>query len=312
MLVSTNEAKTNLELENDALQELLDMDGGVGEGFMDASYSENEAINEWKEFLADDRVNLLTEYIQNESSREVLDRWGPGPHQIRLDLEFPEDKDSQQQSRAPTRYITIELAPLHMMPHTIHFFLEQVSHRLWEGCSFLFNTGHIILAGSFSADDPSKDNTDRFENAKLSKLAFQEYHDSYPHDQYTIGFAGRPGGKAFYINTRNNTHIHGPGGQKHHDLEEEADPCFAKVVDGFDTLEIMEGRTPKDGRTERRISIKSTTIISMSDRANGRNFKNTTRVGAAPAEAADIMDAAAINPPNVSSSSGGILYENHT
>lgn len=36
---------------------------------------------------------------------------------------------------------------------------------------------------------------------------------------------------------RNNTIGHGPGGQKNHELAEYADPCFAKVVDGFDALE---------------------------------------------------------------------------
>lgn len=36
-----------------------------------------------------------------------------------------------------------------------------------------------------------------------------------------------------------NTQAHGPGGQHQHDLEEYADSCFAKVVDGFDTLEMV-------------------------------------------------------------------------
>ncbi len=37
------------------------------------------------------------------------------------------------------------------------------------------------------------------------------YFDSYPHEKYTLGFAGRGGGNAFYINTENNTMTHGPG-----------------------------------------------------------------------------------------------------
>ena len=37
----------------------------------------------------------------------------------------------------------------------------------------------------------------------------------------------------------NNTQAHGPGGQHQHELEEFADPCFAKVVDGFETLEMI-------------------------------------------------------------------------
>ena len=37
----------------------------------------------------------------------------------------------------------------------------------------------------------------------------------------------------------NNTESHGPGGQHQHHLEEFADPCFAKVVDGYETLEMI-------------------------------------------------------------------------
>lgn len=57
--------------------------------------------------------------------------------------------------------------------------------------------------------------------------------------QFTLGFTGRPGGPDFYINKMNNTEAHGPGGQHQHHLEEFADPCFAKVIDGFDTLEMV-------------------------------------------------------------------------
>lgn len=37
----------------------------------------------------------------------------------------------------------------------------------------------------------------------------------------------------------NNTEAHGPGGQHQHHLEEFADSCFATVVDGFETLEMI-------------------------------------------------------------------------
>ena len=46
----------------------------------------------------------------------------------------------------------------------------------------------------------------------------------------------------------NNTVSHGPGGQHQHHLEEFADPCFAKVIDGFETLEMIYGEyTYPDG-----------------------------------------------------------------
>lgn len=47
------------------------------------------------------------------------------------------------------------------------------------------------------------------------------------------------GGPDFYINKVDNTVAHGPGGQFHHELEEFADACFARVVDGFETLRNM-------------------------------------------------------------------------
>ena len=37
----------------------------------------------------------------------------------------------------------------------------------------------------------------------------------------------------------NNTEAHGPGGQHQHHLEEFADPCFAKVIDGHETLDMI-------------------------------------------------------------------------
>ena len=67
-------------------------------------------------------------------------------------------------------------------------------------------------------------------------MPFQEYHDDYPHKRFTVGFAGRPGGPDFYINKVNNSENHGPGGQSHHDLHEEADPCFATLVGGIPIL----------------------------------------------------------------------------
>merc|ERR1719242_284964 len=71
----------------------------------------------------------------------------------------------------------------------------------------------------------------------LDEVLFQEFHKDFPHHQWTLGFAGRPGGPDFYINKIDNTENHGPGGQDHYDLYEEADPCFGRIVDGFDVLE---------------------------------------------------------------------------
>ena len=51
--------------------------------------------------------------------------------------------------------------------------------------------------------------------------------------------AGRPGGPDFYISTVDNTLNHGPGGQGQYTLKNEADPCFAKVVQGVEVVEAI-------------------------------------------------------------------------
>jgi hypothetical protein len=57
---------------------------------------------------------------------------------------------------------------------------------------------------------------------------------NFPHKKYTLGYAGRPGGPDFYVSTQDNTLNHGPGGQTSYEEASEADPCFAKVVPGFE------------------------------------------------------------------------------
>lgn len=59
-------------------------------------------------------------------------------------------------------------------------------------------------------------------------LAFQEYSEKFPHKQFTLGYAGRPGGPAFYISTVDNTHNHGPGSQG---SRTEADGIIGKLLD---------------------------------------------------------------------------------
>jgi cyclophilin family peptidyl-prolyl cis-trans isomerase len=46
-------------------------------------------------------------------------------------------------------------------------------------------------------------------------------------------------GPDFYINSQNNTWQHGYGRQAHHALDNEADPCFAKVVEGRDVVDAL-------------------------------------------------------------------------
>jgi len=176
-----------------------------------------------------DRVHVLRKHMQREAHREVIERFGPGPHKVAIDVQVPYGDGNVKQFKAET--IMMELAPLRLMPHAVHLFLEQIYHGLWNGCDFVINGIHVLQAGP--GDDKQ---LEAFQHSQLDVLSFQEYHKEFPHEKYTVGFAGRPGGPDFYINKRDNTEYHGPYGQPGYDLEEEADPCFGRIVSGFDTL----------------------------------------------------------------------------
>ena len=157
---------------------------------------------------------------------------------------------------------TIEMAPLEEMPHAVHLFMEQVAHKLWDNGWFYLNGPHVFQAGPQVPDDEeyekllAKGGDERalalkpFKDLQLDSLAFPEYSDKFPHLPWTLGLTGRPGGPDFYINKVDNVKTHGPGGQTHHDLVEHADPCFAKIISGMDTIAIMANsptiRTPDD------------------------------------------------------------------
>lgn len=142
----------------------------------------------------------------------------------------------------------VQMASLDSMPHAVHLFLEQVSHRLWNRGWFYINGPHVMQAGpqaDFSRVIDKEEIDERklaltpFRELQLDSLAFPEYSEDFPHEPYTLGFTGRPGGPDWYINKVDNTEAHGPGGQFHHELEEFADSCFAKVIDGFDVIKTM-------------------------------------------------------------------------
>jgi hypothetical protein len=136
---------------------------------------------------------------------------------------------------------TIELAPLDYVPHSVHVFLEQVSHGLWNNAFFYVNGPHVLQCGPHALNTQvqtaSAAALKPFQDLQLDTLAFPEYSDKFPHVPWTLGFTGRPGGPDWYINKQDNTYGHGPGGQTQHELGDYGDPCFAKVVSGFDTLQ---------------------------------------------------------------------------
>ena len=179
-------------------------------------------------------------------------RFGPGPHFVEFTFVLPSDGDEIEHN------FIVETAPLELMPHAVQLFLEQVAHKLWDNSWFYINGPHVLQAGPMLEEDDSIEE-DTFEadrkkalqpfiDAGLATLAYPEYSDQFRHEKWTLGFTGRPGGPDWYINKQNNTVMHGPGGQYHHDIEEQADPCFAKVIEGFEAVEkIFKEATIEEG-----------------------------------------------------------------
>jgi cyclophilin family peptidyl-prolyl cis-trans isomerase len=163
-----------------------------------------------------------------------------------LELEFP---GSHHLKDGP-HTIVMEMAPLDKMPHSVYMFLEMVDAHLLDGCSFILNAMHVIKAAPLPYDGSSAAAKVRsFAQRGLESVAFREYSPDFPHDPYTVGFAADDS-PSFYINTQDNSDIH------------VGEPCFAKIVAGFDTVKRMEEAPTRNGIWYRqRIGIKKAEIL---------------------------------------------------
>jgi cyclophilin family peptidyl-prolyl cis-trans isomerase len=180
--------------------------------------------------------NQMRDSIQKMSKQRLIEKYGPGPHKVEVQLAF--DPDSLLEGTADR--IVLELAPVEFMPHTVYWFLEQVHHGLYDKCAFHRNANHVIQAGPVGnhLTAPNEGLLKKFIESGFGSVLFQEYSNEYKHYKYTLGLAGRPGGPDFYINMKDNDRLHGPGGQIGSDADD-ADPCFARVVEGFDAVARM-------------------------------------------------------------------------
>jgi cyclophilin family peptidyl-prolyl cis-trans isomerase len=172
---------------------------------------------------------------------------------------FPKLQDTDQDAGR----ILIELAPVNDMPHAVYWFLEQVTHELYNGCSFHRNAGHVMQGGpapNFKSP-PSPRLAQRFKDSRFPSILFQEYSANFPHVKYTMGLAGRPGGPDFYVSTNDNSRLHGPGGQTSYEDPSEADSCFAKIVQGTEIIDRMQLGPVKPGGYK--ALVDNVAIISM-------------------------------------------------
>lgn len=178
----------------------------------------------------------------------------------------------------------MKLHPIEIMPHSVHLFLEQVYHGLWNDCAFVINSPEVIQAGALPRGKDGKtykEKMSEFEEMGLSKVHFQEYNNDYPHKKWTVGFAVRPGGPDFYVNMMDNTKVHGPGGQTHYSVNEEADPCFGEIVEGQDTLEKMYSLSADDNNfkpfLKKQVHITKATILGMEEKLAGADEHHVPR-----------------------------------
>jgi hypothetical protein len=160
------------------------------------------------------QVKLLKNHLQEACKFYLINRFGNSDIIIKMNLLFPSYINGNA-----NEHIIIHCAPIDYVPYCVFYFIRLVDN--WKFGLFHRNAGHVKqvkVEGDFKP------------------LVFQEYHKAFPHVEYTLGYAGRPGGPGFYISTRDNTINHGPGSQK--STTGEADGCFGIVYDESSKLVI--------------------------------------------------------------------------
>lgn len=150
--------------------------------------------------------------------------FGPGPHYAQFTLNIPGDG---------IKKFIVEFASLELMPVTVNSFLQQIKRGLWDDSAFYLKAAHVLIARPISWD---LKRGKREEFGDLERIAFPEYSEHFPHAQYTLGLNGRPSGPDFYINSMDNSVPHGPSG---HQKDGYAEPCFAKVIIGKETVDLI-------------------------------------------------------------------------
>jgi cyclophilin family peptidyl-prolyl cis-trans isomerase len=156
------------------------------------------------------------------------------------------------------RTFVAELAPLTWLPATVNNFLQQVHQGLWDRTAFHVNAKHVIMAHPFETV-PKRH---LFDEKGLAEFSFLEYSKEFPHSKYTVGLNGNPIGPDFYINKMDNSEIHGHGG---HQLGGYAEPCFAKIILGWEVIDDMahlQGSMVLEGLLDEPIQILRAKVLT--------------------------------------------------
>ena len=174
-------------------------------------------------------------------------RFGEGPPRVQVQLAF--NPDGPALPGTGDSFI-IEMAPIDEIPHAVLWFLEQVDAGHYDGCSFQASAGHVIMGGAASnfLSEPDFNPKGRFLESEFPHVLFSEHSSSFTQVKYTLGLANQPGGPDFFVNMQNNTNLN------------HAESCFAKVIDGFETVDRMH-LPPSGNGVGSRIAIVSMRII---------------------------------------------------
>jgi cyclophilin family peptidyl-prolyl cis-trans isomerase len=231
-------------------QQAIDSHSTASEASHQLAMNEMNALQNRLHSLSEQGADLK-HHVQSISQQGMTMKYGNEPkHQVEIELVFPDAKAGADAS-GPTKFV-IELEG-ELMPHSTFTFLEMVSTGLLDGCSFILNALHVLKAAPLPYDGTSAAvKAKAFTAHGLESVAFKEYNDAFPHQKYTVGFAA-DGSPSFYINTEDNTEIH------------VGDPCFGRIIDGFDTIKRLEESPTRNGIWyAKRIGIKHARILNWS------------------------------------------------
>eukprot|EP00934_Nitzschia_sp_Nitz4_P009162 Nitzschia sp. Nitz4//scaffold297_size22919//11866//13169//NITZ4_008522-RA/size22919-augustus-gene-0.6-mRNA-1//1//CDS//3329546301//9152//frame0 len=195
-------------------------------------HQEQQFALDWKAKAVglEESMQQLERRISHSARSQLLQKYGPGPHSVEIEFGF----EAHGGGRG---YVTLELASVDDMPHSVFTFLELVERGMYNNDAIRFHHNGAHISQGSATDSAT---LQKFMDTGIGHVLYQEYSPNFPHVAYTAGFSSRPSGPNFYFNTKDNSAVHGPGGYA---ADGSPDPCFGKVTRGFDVIDRIHGLT---------------------------------------------------------------------
>jgi cyclophilin family peptidyl-prolyl cis-trans isomerase len=181
----------------------------------------------------------LRRHVQRISRNRIIEKYGAGPHRVEFTIDFGDDDTST---------FIAEMAPIDSRPHSVQVFLDMVQAKLWDS-TWLFARENAMIKASYGPTEAGAIRKNAFQDAGLDSLALEETDNTYNHNEYTLGFLSseKP---VWFINTVDDS-------EPNH-----ASPCFAKVVEGIETIRRIESVPIYNGsHLETMIEVKKVRIL---------------------------------------------------